>query len=421
MSEAHSEKKSDAPPWASRKATASGLARKVLTWSIGLGLIALLFYGLRARPIEVEVGVVQRGPLTVYVVEVGRTRIKKRYVVSAPVAGQMRRVFLQVGDPVTAKETLLTAIEPTLSPLLDPRAQAQAEAHVESAQAAQEKAVQSLEMAKTSSQFAQTNWERTQRLKDAGSLSITDRENAERDALMKHREANADEFALKVASYELEQAKAALMQLTVPSAAGTAIELRAPVSGVVLRVLQESATIVTPGTQILEIGDPTDLEVEAEILSRDAVTIKPGAEVSIEQWGGPQPLKARVWRVEPNAFTKISALGVEEQRVIVRSDLVDAPPEAQRLGDRYRVEVRVAVWHANNVLLVPSGALFRESSEWKTYVFDNGTAKRMTLEAGHSDGRMTEVIKGLEAGAQVLLHPPDTVKENAAVQKRAAE
>ena len=179
--------------------------------------------------------------------------------------------------------------------------------------------------------------------------------------------------------------------------------------------------VVNAGTPILEVGDPADIEIEAEILSRDAVAIKPGADALVEQWGGDAPLKARVRLVEPAGFTKVSALGVEEQRVIVVSDLVNPPPEARALGDRYRVEVRVAVWHHDDVLLVPSGALFREGSAWMTFVYDNGTAKKVSLEAGHSDGRMTEVLSGLESGAKVLMHPPDTVKDGVAVKPREAK
>jgi len=182
--------------------------------------------------------------------------------------------------------------------------------------------------------------------------------------------------------------------------------------------MQESETVVSPGTQILEIGDPADIEIEAEILSRDAVAIQQGDSVEVEQWGGEQPLKGRVRRIEPAAFTKISALGVEEQRVYVLSDLVDPPEGAKSLGDRYRVEVRVAVWHSDDVLTVPAGALFREGNEWRTFVYQDGSAILTTIEAGHSDGRSTEVLGGLKPGDRVLLHPPDTVKDGVSVEER---
>ena len=420
MSERTTEIPNATPPWEGRRnGKPRHLLRKTLTWAVGLGLLAVIGLGLRPQPIEVELGTVTRGPLTVHVVEEGKTRIRNRYVVAAPVAGQMRRVALKAGDEVKAGVTVITTIEPALSPLLDPRARTQAEARVKAAEAAKMQAVQSLDMAKTAEKFALTNWERARKLITSGSISDTDRDNAERDAEMKQREVRAAEFAQKVAEFELEQAKAALLQFDAPATEGAVtVPLQAPVSGRVLKVMQESAMVVSPGTPVLEVGDPADLEIEAEILSRDAVAIKPGSEVLVEQWGGSEPLKARVRRVEPAAFTKVSALGVEEQRVIVLSDLVNPPAEAKALGDRYRVEVRVAIWHRDDVLLAPSGALFREGSEWKTFTFSGGAAKKVTLEAGHSDGRKTEVIKGLEAGTAVLLHPPDTVKDGVAVTAR---
>ncbi len=370
------------------------------------------------KPIEVEVGIVSRGPLIVNVVEEGKTRIRSRYVISSPVAGQMRRVTLKAGDDVKANETVITTIEPTLAPLLDARAKAQAEAAVSAADAARLKANEALVMSRTSLQFATTNWNRVKNLREKGTVSETDRDNVERDAEMKTREVQAAEFALKVAEFEHAQAKAALLQIESPAGGGSVITIHAPVSGRVLRVQQESAMVVAPGTAILEIGDPSEIEIEAEILSRDAVAIKPGTPVTIDQWGGDAPLEGVVRRVEPAAFTKVSALGVEEQRVIVLSDLTRPPPAAQALGDRYRVEVRVAVWQDKDTLLVPSGALFREGNDWKTFVFENDKARVFKLQIGRTNGRMTQVLGGIDARTQVLLHPPDTVKDGVSVKKR---
>jgi HlyD family secretion protein len=422
MSDRSPEAATATPPWeAKRKSKPRHLVRKTVTWIVAIAVEAAIGWSLRPQPSEVELGTVARGALTVHVVEEGKTRIRNRYVVAAPVAGQLKRVPLKPGDPVKAGETVLTTIVPAISPLLDPRARTQAEARVKGAEAAQMQAEQSLDAAKTAEKFAQAHWERTRNIK-SGSVSETDRDNAERDAEMRQREVRATEFALKVADFELEQAKAALLQIESPGTEkGAVIPVFSPVSGQVLNVMQESATVVNAGTQILEVGDPSDIEIEAEILSRDAVAIKPDAKVLVEQWGGGEPLQGRVRRIEPAAFTKVSALGVEEQRVIVLSDLVNPPPEAQRLGDRYRVEVRVAVWHADDVLLVPSGALFREGSAWMTFVYEAGKAKKQTLEAGHSDGRMTEVLGGLDAGTKVLLHPPDTVKDGVEVTPRESK
>ena len=406
-------------PWdAKRNASRKGWLRKLITWTLGLGLLALIGYGVKPRPVEVEWSTSTSGPLTVHVVEEGKTRVRNRYIVSAPVAGQMRRVSLRAGDAVKAGETVITAIESAISPLLDPRAKAQAEARVQVTEAARMQADQSLSMAKIAEKFALSNWERVRTLNEKGSISVTDRENAEREASMKQQEVRGAEFALKVADFELQQAKAALLQLESPSSAGGTIEVKSPVTGKVLRVQQESAMIVAPGTAIVEVGDPSDIEIEAEILSRDAIVIQPKSPVVVEQWGGAEPLRAEVRLVEPAAFTKVSALGVEEQRVLVRSDLISPPPAAQALGDRYRVEVRIAIWHTDSTLLIPAGALFREGSEWKTFLFRDGKAQTVTVEIGHTDGRMSEVLKGIVADDEVLLHPPDTVKNGSEVKQR---
>lgn len=394
------------------------LLRRSLSWFGVLGLVALIGWGLWPKPILIETGVVARSPLTVRVSEEGKTRVRNRYVVAAPVAGTMRRVPLKPGDPVEAGVTVLTTIEPGDSPLLDPRARTQAQAVVAMHEASRRKAIASLEAVKTALKMSESDRDRMRAVRQVGTISGSERERMESEALIKAAEVRAMEFALQVMDYELVQARAVLERPDgVPS--NNRVEVKSPVSGRVLKVMQESETMVAPGAAILEIGDPTDIEIEAEMLSRDAVAIKPGDDVAIEQWGGEAPLKARVRRVEPAAFTKISALGVEEQRVMVLSDLVGAPDTFKTLGDRYRVEVRVAVWHCPDVLVVPSGALFREGNKWKTFVFQNNEARLTPVEAGHSDGHLTEVISGLERGDKVLLHPPDNVKDGKGVTERS--
>jgi len=356
----------------------------------------------------------------VHVSEEGKTRVRNRYVVAAPVAGKMRRVLLKAGDPVEVGKTVLTVIEPTAPPLLDPRARAQAEAVVCMQEASRRQAAESLDARRTSLKLAEDNRTRMRSVRKEGSLSESDRDAAEADASVKAAEVRAAEFALRVIDYELAQARSALER---PEGVfpDNLLEIKSPVPGRVLNVRQESETVVAPGTPILEIGDPADIEIEAEILSRDAVVIHPGDSTVIEQWGGDAPLKARVRRVEPAAFTKISALGVEEQRVIVLCDLVDPPEAAKALGDRYRVEVRIAVWHADDVLAVPSGALFREGNVWKTFVCQHGVARLASLDAGRSDGRLTEVVSGLVAGDKVLLHPPDTVRDGSSISESSSK
>lgn len=407
-----------AAPWENKRGpSGKHLVRSSLPWLGGLFLLALIAWGLWPKPVLIETGVVARSPLTVRVSEEGKTRVRNRYVVAAPVAGRMRRVALKPGDAVEAGKTVLTAIEPVVAPLIDPRARVQAEAVVSMREASRKQAAESLEAARSALKLAEAERERMRSVTRDGTLSESDRDRMETEAAIKAAEVRAIEFSLQVIDYELAQARAVL-ERPDGSAIGDLVEVKSPVSGRLLRVMQESETVVSPGTAILEIGDPSDIEIEAEILSRDAVGMKEGDAVEIEQWGGDMPLKGRVRRVEPAAFTKISALGVEEQRVYVLSDLI-APPEAARaLGDRYRVEVRVAVWHSDEVLVVPAGALFREGNAWKTYIYQDGKAHLASIEAGHSDGRLTEVLSGLKSGDRVLLHPPDTVTDGSAVKER---
>lgn len=422
MAKSETETDGSVPPWdPKRNASArKGRLRRFLPWLIGAAIVALVLAGLKPKPVEVETGVVERGPLTVRVSEEGKTRIRNRYVVTSPVAGHMRRVPLKPGDEVKAGETVITRIEAVAPPLLDPRAREQAEAAVAVREAATRQTSASMESARTSLQLATADADRVRSVTRPGSISESERDRILQTALIRGAELRAAEFALKVAESELEQAKTALARPPVTTE-GNLVEVKSPVSGRVLNVMQESETIATPGMQIVEIGDPADIEIEAEILSRDAVTIQPGDSVSVEQWGGDDSLNARVRRIEPAAFTKVSALGVEEQRVYVLSDLLDTPEIAKRLGDRYRVEVRVAVWRRDDVLRVPAGALFREGNAWKTFLFQGDKAKAVAVEVGKSDGRLTEVLSGLSQGDQVLLHPPDTVKDGSAVKKRVAQ
>jgi HlyD family secretion protein len=293
----------------------------------------------------------------------------------------------------------------------------QAEAVVSLNEASRNRALESLEAARTALKLAEADRDRMRSVKQDGTISESDRDRMEAEASIKAAEVRAAEFSLQVIDYELARARAVLERPDA-STAGNLVEVKSPVSGKVLNVMRESETVISPGMAILEIGDPADIEIEAEILSRDAVAIQPGDSAEIEQWGGDNPLQGRVRRVEPAAFTKISALGVEEQRVIVLCDLINPPDAARALGDRYRVEVRVAVWHADDVLVAPSGALFRQGNAWKTFIHRNGRAELAAIEAGRSDGRLTEILSGLKPGDKVLLHPPDTVRDGSPVRER---
>jgi HlyD family secretion protein len=278
------------------------------------------------------------------------------------------------------------------------------------------RALQSQAALKIAANLAAVERDRAMAVKQEGAVSASDLDRLEAEATGKAAELRAAEFALQVIDHELAQAMAVLEQ-PASGEADPVVEIKSPVTGKVLTVMQESETMMNPGQPIIEVGDPSDIEIEAEILSRDAVTIEPGDEVLIEQWGGADALKGRVRRVEPAAFTKVSALGVEEQRVIVLIDLHSSEGQAKALGDRFRVEVRVAVWHGDDVLVSPAGALFREGSQWKTFVMRDGEARLTSVEVGYSDGRFSQILSGLEPGDKVLLHPPDTVVDGSAVRE----
>ncbi|MCK9589337.1 MAG: HlyD family efflux transporter periplasmic adaptor subunit [Terrimicrobiaceae bacterium] len=403
---------------AGRTAKRKSLWRKAVLYGAGLALVVFIVAGLLPKPLPVEMKPVTRGPLTVSVLEEGKTRIRNRYVVSPPVAGFLKRVPVRAGDPIVAGETLLAVIQSSPSDFLDPRAQAQAEAAVHSAEAALQQRNEQAQSATAELDLARKELARAEQLRKKGAIAVQEFDTAANRVEMLGNQLGSSRFALKVAEFELEQAKAALLQATGESTgSGRPIEIRAPVSGFVLNVLEESARPVTPGLPVMEVGDPRDLEAEIELLSSDAVNVKPGADVSIEQWGGGEPLRGKVALIEPGGFLKVSALGVEEQRVKVRVNFTDLPEGV--LGDRYRVEARIVTWTGDNVLQVPTGALFRRGNEWMAFVVGNGRAKLARVGIDHSNGIAAEVTDGLSEGQKVILHPPDTVSDGVAVKPRS--
>jgi HlyD family secretion protein len=374
--------------------------RRWLPYVLGLALIVALGFGLRPKPAPVETALAATGPLRATVSEEGKTRIKQRYVVSSPVTGQLRRVPFKPGATVAAGD-VVAVIEPMAASPLDTRSRALAEARRDSA-------VASLEKTRAAHALSISELKRVQRMFDAGTVSPQDIENAQLRETTASREIVAAEGALRAAVAEL----AVVGPDTVPAL----IEVRAPVAGRVLHVFQESERPVTAGTALLDAGDPADLEVVIELLSRDGAALAPGARVELEQWGGPKPLEARVRLVEPAAFTKISALGVEEQRVNVVADIITPVAERASLGDNFRVEARVIVWETENTLKVPVSALFRRGSESAAYVVRGGKAVLLPVVAGRSSGSEVQVLKGLTAGDEVILYPGDRVSDGQRVK-----
>lgn len=391
-----------------------------MPYAIGTVILLALVAGFWPKAVEVEIATVAQGPLVVSVFEEGKTRIRHRYTISAPVAGQLNRVELRAGAPIVAGETVLATLEPAASSFLDPRARAQAEAIVHAAEAARQARQADAERAHAAHELAQKDVVRAEPLHQSGAISEQDWDVISNRALMAARELHAAEFALRVADFEIAQAQAALLEAQRPSGE-TAATLRivAPLDGFVLNVFEESARVVAPGQPIMEVGDPRDLEAEIELLSTDAVAVAPGADVIIEEWGGEQPLRGRVALVERAGFTKYSALGVEEQRVKVRVDFLDPLPPGRELGDRYRVEARIVTWRGENILQLPTGALFRRGGDWMTFVVEGGDAQLRKVEIGHNSGIAAEVISGVTEGARVVVHPPDTIRDGRPVKARA--
>ncbi len=392
-----------------------GAWRKFVPWILGLGLLAFIGSGLIPKPVEVDAAEVTRGALTVSVLEEGKTRIRNRYVVSPPVSGYLRRVPVRAGDKIIEGETVLAEVVSMGAGFLDPRARAQAEAAAQSAEAARMQRNEQINTASSELALARKELARTKTLRDKGAVSGREYDAAASRVDVLVNQVESAKFGLKVAEFELAQAQAALTQADSPEDA-TPIEVRAPVSGTVLNVYEENARAAAAGMPIMEVGDPADLEMEIELLSSDAVNVRPGADVSVEQWGGGEPLAGKVTVIEPGGFTKISALGVEEQRVKVRADFAELPDGV--FGDRYRVEARIVTWSEEDVLRVPVGALFRQGNEWKTFVIEGGAAVLRSVEIGKNDGVLAEVMSGLEVGDRVIQHPPDVVADGKRVEVR---
>jgi HlyD family secretion protein len=383
---------------------------------IGGGLVVAAIVAMALWPESMEVGVAtaDRGPMQVTVDEDGETRVRDRFTISAPVGGRLQRITLEVGDPVTRDETVLARIVPAEAPLIDTRTRSELEAAVEAARAAVGQARAERERAAATLARARSTLRRQQELMKVGAIASDDLEDAETAVATSEEALRAAEFTVTRAEYELQLARA---RLEAPAAPGRATQVTAPIDGVVLRRHRESESVVPVGEPLLDIGSPDRLEIVADLLSTDAVRVDEGAEVLVEQWGGGQTLRGRVRRVEPAGFMKVSALGVEEQRVNVRIDF-DDPPAAAQLGDGYRVEVRVVLWQEDDVLRVPVGSLFRQGEGWAVFVVEDGHMYERAVELGQRNAQFGQILSGVDAGATVVMHPPDTLTDDSPVTIR---
>ena len=381
-------------------------------------LIVAAIAAVALWPESMEVDVVQaaRGPMRVTIDEEGETRVRQRFVVSAPVSGRLQRIELEPGDRVVRGKTVVARLTPAASPLIDTRSRAELTAAVEAARAAIGQARAERDRAAAALARARSTLARQQELAKAGAIARDQLEAAETSVRTAEEAHRAAEFTITRAEYELQLARA---RLEGPAGAGgRTVDVVAPIDGTVLRRIRESESVVPVGEPLIEIGDPAQIEIVADLLSTDAVRVPEGAPVLIEQWGGSHPLEARVRRVEPSGFMKVSALGVEEQRVNVVIDFADSAGGARQLGDGYRVEVRIVVWEEDDVVKVPVGSLFRSGDGWAAFVVDEGVARLQPVQLGQRNDTEGQILEGLSPGQNVVLHPPDTLTDGMRVTVR---
>jgi len=382
-------------------------------------IVALLIWGFRPQPVLIEAAPVERAPMAVTIEEEGRTRVIDRYVVSAPVDGVACRVQLNVGDPVEQGQVLL-GISPLESQVLDPRSRARAQARVAAAESALRAAGEQAQAAAADQEFTRNELARLRPLMEQGLISREAFDRATNLARTSAAAKRSADFNVEVARYDLEAARTTL-EYSAATASGVAVErvpVRAPISGRILKIEHECEGPVRTGEPLFEVGDPGSLEVEVDVLSADAVRIEPGMQVLFERWGGEQPLQGVVRIVEPVGFTKISALGVEEQRVLVISDFVSPAAEWIRLGDGYRVEAGFILWQDEDVLQVPASSLFRYGDGWALFVVEDNNARRREVTIGKRNGLIAQIVDGVSAGETVIIHPSDAVEDGRRVELR---
>ena len=389
--------------------------RRALVGLVVLGATVATVLVLRPRAVPVDVATAVRGPLVVVIEETGIARVKDRYVVSAPVAGSVARQLREAGDAVREGE-VVADIAPSLSPLLDARTRSEAQARLSAAVSALGQAQAQHGRAAVADHLARDELARARSLATGGSLAARELDRAEFDARMRAQELSSADFAVKVAAEQVREARAALGGGR--EAGDRHIDVLAPASGRVLRVLQKSEGVVPAGTPLLEVGNPEVLELVVDLLTTDAVRVQPGTAVTIQGWGGDRPLAARVRRIEPSAFTKLSALGVDEQRVNVIAALSNPRADWAALGDGFRIEARFVLWEGADVLKVPQGAAFRHGDGWAVFRVASGKARLTPVKVGHRGETEVEILEGLDRGAVVAVHPGDRVKDGERVEAR---
>ena len=401
------------------------LLKRVFGMLVVATIVGALAYSFRPRPIQADFDEVVRGPMRVTIDEEGETRIRDRFVVSAPVGGRVLRIELEPGDSVRAGGTPIATFLPVEPALLDVRSRAEAEARVRVAEASLGRAQATRDRVREELAFAESQLERYEELAEQGLIAMERLDTVEFEARSKREGFNAAEFDVRDAEQALEVAEASLVQAARDAATGgnngtRPITIRSPIDGVVLRRLRESEAVVPSGEPLVEIGNILQLEIVSDLLSEDAVKVSTGDRVLVEQWGGGMTLEGRVRLVEPSGFTKLSALGVEEQRVNVIIDFEDPAAAAEHLGDGYRVEVRVVIWETEDTTKAPTSSLFRSGDKWAVFTVADGKAALRPVEIGRRNGLEAQVLSGLSETDPVIVHPSDDVLDGVEVVDRSA-
>jgi HlyD family secretion protein len=377
----------------------------------------LLLVALWPRSVAVDVAAVEHGPLRVTVEEEGRTRVRDSFVISAPVAGRVMRIELEPGDRVVSGKTVVATLLPATPALLDSRSEGEARAALEAAEAAVGRARAEKRLSEAARDQARAVRERNRALFASGVVSREMLDQREAEARGAEDAVNAADFAVARAEHEEGMARVRLMAVAHAPAAADPLVLRSPIDGVVLRLHRRSEGVVPAGEALLEVGDPGRLEIVTDLLSTDAVRAAAGQRVLIEQWGGDTPLEGRVRRVEPSGFIKVSALGVEEQRVNV---VIDLDAASARLGDGYRVDVQIVVWEAADVVKAPASSLFRRGAGWAVFALEGSHARARDVVVGRTNGVEAQILSGLRVGESVVVHPGHTLLDGARVTPRSA-
>ena len=387
------------------------MSRRLVTLTLsGVAVLALAGYLLRPAVADVETAVVARGPFRETIDAEGKTRVRDRFVIAAPVTGELHRLTVREGTWI-ARGQVVASMAPAR---LDEATRRQAEARVASAMAIAAEAVTHASAARAAAEHARRILQRREALVEAGAVSPESREQLALEARARDDDLTAAEARARAAAADVTAARAAL--LSTEASRRTLTVIRSPTNGSVLRIPEVSGRVTAAGSPILELGDASAIEIVTDVLSTDAVRICPGQNVEIVDWGGDTPLRGRVRSVEPSAFTKVSALGVDEQRVNVIVDLLDRPPE---LGDGFHVEVRIVVWETNATIQVPASALVQDAAgAWSVYVVEGGRARTHAVQIGHRTSGYVEVTGGLPVGAPVVLFPSDNIRDGVRVRSR---